>query len=667
MPNSRTGPASTIQGGRLVLLALIVGLAVAVRLLRGLLSTHWDGAFANVHDPDVFYHLRRLEHLVSTGGQPLLFDAAAGAPSGLSCAWPLPFDYLAYALDGLFGTGEAPDREVIAALLPVLLGAAAVLLAGLSSVSSFGLAAAGLVALMPEAVYPGAYGRFDHHALELVIVPALVFVYDWVTTPQAGLQVSRARAFWACLAGAAVSVLSVDAAWIGLAVIGVASLMTRSGPVPSPVRLAAHLGLGAGLLLATALDAGWGLQRQLGPLASLGLALLVLAPALPTLSKYGGHLPKLAGAAAYGLGLVFCLPQVAVSAREMGLWDAAPSAVGITEAQAIWNIYDPSRVLTRATLVLCAWVTAFKLRRSGIGGACLWLSAIGGLLGLLQVKYGYLLATSAAVLLPLALTRLVGRNRTVLAAILFTYCGARLIEEVVLAPTAVYPGDEAFVALARTLKGIETSPILVSPDDGAQLLYLSDRAVTGVAFWGSGAGKSFEASRAALASADGPTLDAAMAALGADTLFISPSTLQTAPPRAFIEELSTLTSTDGLLSPGTERFRWRATAAYGTQFAHHAFERATPSAFIVNAKNGRVPGSIEIVQRVRVPAIAGLPAQRLYRLRPSTSAENRHTFLSPFPQADDGHGAYALETHLSCDGDLRVVDLIPGGAPLSCD
>jgi hypothetical protein len=453
-------------------LVALVALGAALRVARNGASAWIDGEYANTYDPDTFYHLRRLEYLARNGAL-LTDDAFAAAPGGLKCAWPNGLEPLTWAADALTGGGDMASRQRTAAAMPVVLAVLAIplLFAVLRRRWGAGpaLAAAAVAAVAPETLYIGHYGRFDHHILELLVFVGLLAV------------AARPRVWTGALA-VGLGLFAVDGAYLALAVLGVAWLLSvRRAPFdPAPFALGALAGGAA----ATALELALGVERVVGPVTRIGLLVGLLGVAW----LRGGRTRPGLGVAAVGAALA-----------AVGVWQTgallfgtgADPASTVSEAQPIWAIYDPLRAGTRIAVVLAALLFAVRRRDASPFAVA---AILGGLLGLLQVKYGYLLVFSAAWVVAQAGSALARPAlRWSGAALVLLFVAGTAAAEMADRPTAPRPVDVAFLQVMRALRAgapdayapgaRPDGTVLVRTDLGAQTLYLGGRAVTTLPFW----------------------------------------------------------------------------------------------------------------------------------------------------------------------------------------
>lgn len=219
----------------------VLAFAIAVRLLS-LPSVDLLGARRLAGGPDAFYHLRRAE-IAAEGALPAR-DLWTDFPWGQEIHWPPLYDLL------LGGVLRAAGPAALV-LLPVLLGAAAVLLLApwarglLGGGASYALLA---YALLPAAAYPTVLGALDHHGFEaFLFVAALAGAARGDMT---GLSVAAAAV--------ALSAASVPA-WPVSAAAALLALLLRFAPAG-----------GAGAALAAAAAAAGALALPLAGRAYLG-------------------------------------------------------------------------------------------------------------------------------------------------------------------------------------------------------------------------------------------------------------------------------------------------------------------------------------------------------------------------------------------------------------
>jgi asparagine N-glycosylation enzyme membrane subunit Stt3 len=157
-------------------------------------------------DGDPYYHLYRAERL-ALHGELVWFDPGLDYPRGAEVLWPPGFDALIAGAAWVAAPGGPTAATVaqVAAWLPVALGLLTVLLVALlaAEVASpwAGVAAALLLALLPGNLQFTTVGRADQHALEaLLLVALLLFQVRALRAAEAGALRRRTLAAGAVLA-----------------------------------------------------------------------------------------------------------------------------------------------------------------------------------------------------------------------------------------------------------------------------------------------------------------------------------------------------------------------------------------------------------------------------------------------------------------------------------
>src|SRR5947207_2212697 len=180
----------------------LLGLAAAVlvgTVLR--LSTYRQlraGPRTRAVSADDYYHLRRARFSVTHFPRTIFFDPLMNFPAGGVSIWPPLFDLALAApsriLHGPYASREAIERE--AAWVPLVLGLATVVVAGLLAARLYGALAGALVALF-VAIAPGhllwsQYGHVDQNVAESFAgVAALLAFVASREKPDSGGNVRR--------------------------------------------------------------------------------------------------------------------------------------------------------------------------------------------------------------------------------------------------------------------------------------------------------------------------------------------------------------------------------------------------------------------------------------------------------------------------------------------
>jgi dolichyl-diphosphooligosaccharide--protein glycosyltransferase len=396
-------------------LALIIAAGALVFRIAGPYRQVFRDGWINFQG-DAWYHLRAIEHLVRNFPHRLTADPYAGPDAPYVFIAPL-FDYLVAITALVAGLGSPSGAlvERIAAVVPAILGSAAILLAYVLGRSLFD-ARAGLLGATLLAILPGPFldrtrlGAADHHALEVLLVLAVIAL------------VARAngRAGTAVLAGAALGAyfLTWTSAPLFAAALGVWAIAQfvlnrarglSSTPLASLLASMAAIALACVLLLQnpamfryrlqiTALTALLALAAAIGLADRLRVRTWMLLAACGVLAA--------AGAAAVGFGLwhppIEWLQDLArFSPKEIGrtVAEVQPlfSSSGSFSLLSPWNVFQAAFPLGLLGLIaLCVRI----FRRDDAGGAALvavWtLFALAATLG--QVRFAYYLAPMLAIL-----------------------------------------------------------------------------------------------------------------------------------------------------------------------------------------------------------------------------------------------------------------------------
>lgn len=481
---------------------------------------------------DAWYHMRVVDDLVRHWPHRLGFDPYA-LPGGQQVAVAPLFDHLVAATALLVGLG-APDQalvDMVGALVPAVLGAAAVLLVGRLGARLFS-PPAGLVAAALLAVMPGPFldrtlvGFADHHALETTLVLAtLVLLAEALAPATAGTFPPGHRAAWA--AGLALGAYALTWPWAAMFVLALwfwlplqALLDTSVGRPATPVAEVTWRAAAAALALLVAGEAP-GAPRYGPRVAALAL---LLGSAL--LLRVGPRSAGRPGGESARRGLLLCATGVAAVAGTLvwrpDLVDAMRDDVGVflTSAPLVaeatpllwegdafapaggWAQFGPAFPVGAAMLVPLAWRAA--RRRARAETLLLVWTALVLAATLARVRFGYYLAPLLALLAGWAAAAVIGRAPRrwprVLAGAAVT--GALLIPSAIMgrgqaaaAGAALSPASrEAFLFLrghapepfpAGDPLAVPSSPparhtVLCWWDDGYPLLRIARRVPTAI-------------------------------------------------------------------------------------------------------------------------------------------------------------------------------------------
>ncbi|MEA2046142.1 MAG: oligosaccharyl transferase, archaeosortase A system-associated [Euryarchaeota archaeon] len=160
---------------------------------------------------DSFYHMRRILYTVDNFPNTLWFDSYLNYPHGLELTWPPLFDQL---IAGIALAAGAGNLEMVAALVPPILGAATVIVLYLLARELFGrrvaLLSAFMLAIAPVHVARSCFGYTDHHVLEVLLILGSILSMVFALS-------GRDRRLWfAVLAGVLTAALAYS--WIGASI-----------------------------------------------------------------------------------------------------------------------------------------------------------------------------------------------------------------------------------------------------------------------------------------------------------------------------------------------------------------------------------------------------------------------------------------------------------------
>jgi len=239
-----------------------------------------DGSGPRILFVDTFYHLRRIELIVSGGHWIPPFDFYSTYPTGGDFFWPPLFDQglaaAAWAVRPLVDSAREAIRWV-GALLPVVLGALVVFpvfaLGRLFFGRAVGLVSAAAIAVFPWHAEYTCLGRPDHHGAETLLLTLTFLLFVRVT-----IEAEKRRVRFRDLVGPRARLLP----WGRIALCGVAAAATLSvqmgavlllGVIPAVVAVRFFLAAWRGrdvepLLVAASLTLGIA-TALLGPLHTL--------------------------------------------------------------------------------------------------------------------------------------------------------------------------------------------------------------------------------------------------------------------------------------------------------------------------------------------------------------------------------------------------------------
>lgn len=201
----------------LVAMALLIGL--------GLRLSNWHGAFpgdgrARVSGVDGWYHLRRVDLALHHGFVIPHIDHYANFPEGAVADWPPGYDLLVAFVTAGVQSFASVEAAAVGVLLSPVFGLAAVLGAALLARVHYGpgaSAVAALVVAMTACVIEyTTVGRFDHQAIEPLLLLAVLGALVWAERDPRralllGFVMGSVCAFWP---GAFVFAMIPFGAWV---------------------------------------------------------------------------------------------------------------------------------------------------------------------------------------------------------------------------------------------------------------------------------------------------------------------------------------------------------------------------------------------------------------------------------------------------------------------
>jgi hypothetical protein len=415
--------------------ALLAAAAFALRAVYLREAFAADGGVVFT-DPDALYHARRALFSVESFPSALLFDPYLNHPDGAPVPWPPLYDWLlaakALALGGsprAFELVLAWAAPVLGALTVVPVCATARMLAGRGAA----LAAGGIFAALPVAVYYTRVGNPDHHAWS-----ALVGAVFLALSVAALRPASRGRALLWLGAGLLVTRALVVLSWAGsLLYVGLGEAALLLGACLAARRdllwAQAAGSLGAAALVAPVVAAA-GVPSG-GPLSTTTLswfhvcaflgasaacaALAALEARRPARSVLGRLVrAAAAGALAAGLLLAFPAPRRALLPSASFLAGADTwSTERNPETRALFGPPIPGALVPRAppasyygwfayalplALAAALWRTRAREVRAAAACFALWAAVLGAF-GVSSIRFGPDFAPSAAVAFALLL------------------------------------------------------------------------------------------------------------------------------------------------------------------------------------------------------------------------------------------------------------------------
>lgn len=132
--------------------------------------------FLNLIDPDSYYHLRRVIYTINNFPEMLNFDPFLSYPYGDYCPWPPLYDFISALIVKTFGN----NIKIIPFLNPIYFFIALSII-HFSLTQKEGVAVAlttaTFISLTGVLYLYTSFGRFDHHALELLIITLIYLTF----------------------------------------------------------------------------------------------------------------------------------------------------------------------------------------------------------------------------------------------------------------------------------------------------------------------------------------------------------------------------------------------------------------------------------------------------------------------------------------------------------
>jgi dolichyl-diphosphooligosaccharide--protein glycosyltransferase len=399
----------------MALAAAAVGITAIATRLNNLAGIYLDGMTV-LFGTDSYYHLRRIELALHNGLSIPQVDPYVNFPMGATIDWPPGFDVLmagSYLAVKPFLPGDVGLVAVLAAVIPVL-GALAALGVLALATRLYGLRAglwAGLaLALMAAPIDYSSVGRVDHHAVEPLCLLVLLAAYEASARARGGLfppfavgaAIGLVPGFWP---GAVAFSAPLFLAWL---------LDGRRDPRAWRDGGVAFLAAAAFAAL-LALTTPWGRGASLAyyslslfqPLVFLCFAaVLTLARVLP--ARWA-----VVGAAALGLIALVLEPSRAALLRALAYLFTSESQIStVLESKPLHAMGLGYAMVWLSPWILALPVVVFFAFRTGDrpGRRVVALALVlMGALGLLQLRFGPLLAVPFCIALGGALDRAVAR------------------------------------------------------------------------------------------------------------------------------------------------------------------------------------------------------------------------------------------------------------------
>jgi dolichyl-phosphooligosaccharide-protein glycotransferase len=163
-----------------LLLLLFIAVAIVLRMIpAGSLIVDGQVRFIST---DSWFVMRQVEQVIHNFPGYAWFDPMTAYPNGKPIAWGPLFPVTVAAICAVFGATARPEMEIVASVVPVILGAAMVPVMYLTGKvlrdKWTGLIAAGLIAIVAgEYTWRAFFGYVDHHIMEVLLSTIFILIY----------------------------------------------------------------------------------------------------------------------------------------------------------------------------------------------------------------------------------------------------------------------------------------------------------------------------------------------------------------------------------------------------------------------------------------------------------------------------------------------------------
>lgn len=189
----------------------IMILGIALRLIAGRNTLVQGSVLFDGYDE--YYHMRRILFTISHFPSTLWFDSYLDYPKGMDLTWPPLYDQITAAIALITFSRTQASAEMIGATVPVLIGAAAIVVVYFMVREAFGrniaLLSAFMASIAPYYLQKTMLGAADHHSLEVLLLVTSVMFLTF------GLIREDKKYPFAAAAGAALAALAYT--WLGSA------------------------------------------------------------------------------------------------------------------------------------------------------------------------------------------------------------------------------------------------------------------------------------------------------------------------------------------------------------------------------------------------------------------------------------------------------------------